>query len=89
MKTIALLALCLALPSCAVTKGTILYNPSTGGKLAEFHVDMDMMTYTGGGVSCTITNHRVSRTIAARGRAYTEFVKAAGGQAKAFGGGIP
>lgn len=85
MKLLTLLALCLALPSC-VTKGTVLYNPQTGGKLAEFTVDMDLMTYTGGGVACTITNHRVSRTIAARGRAYAKFLEAAAASGKSFGG---
>lgn len=70
-----LLALCLALTSCATT----LYNPRTGGKLAHFGADAALIEYSGGGVTCRIVNHQPSRTIKAGGDAANKVAMTAAG----------
>lgn len=84
---LASLFLAIALTGCA-NKATILYNPKSGGKLAEFHADMDESEYRGGGVYWKVRGHRPSLNTIARGNAYSEFVKAGTDGARTFGGGI-
>lgn len=88
MKTALLLFLCLPLffIGCASTGSTMLWHPTTGAKLAQFPSDMDESEYNGGGVYWRVRGHRPSRTIEARGRAYSKVIGTVGEQAGTFQG---